>query len=269
MAINAVDFKFTQAGLELMADREGYDVVLDITHVSIGESKYLVTLDETSLVSERLKNEIGYSEKPENTSEIKLTTTFIAKDDEGFWCNEIGIWDHDVLVAIYSYTGKEDGLAYISDSIETILSFTLVVSNADAVNVTVSSDGDALLRVMQAHIDNSDAHPQYAQKVDLEGWIAEHEAAENPHPHYVLKAKISDSTTSKSSDTVASSLAVHEASNSLGLIKSNNAVMYSPNKITESVEIPEDANAMLIGPEVTIPEGVEVSVPESSTLTIY
>lgn len=83
-----------------------------------------------------------------------------------------------------------------------------------------------------------------------------------------LDSRISDAINSDSQTDIASSLAAKKAANSLGAIKAIGSIMYSPKTITESTVIPEDANAQMVGPDITIPEGVEVSVPASSCLTI-
>lgn len=83
-----------------------------------------------------------------------------------------------------------------------------------------------------------------------------------------LDARLSNSITSDSEENVASSLAAKKAAHSLGSITAINEIECSPNTISESISVPENTNAMLIGPEITIPVGVEISVPTTSCLTI-
>ena len=79
---------------------------------------------------------------------------------------------------------------------------------------------------------------------------------------------LSNSISSTEEKKVASSLAAKLASESLGKTKSLGIINYQPKAINSSETIPDNMNAEIIGPKITIADGVTVTVGDNSTLTV-
>ena len=112
------------------------------------------------------------------------------------------------------------------------------------------------------------AHITYIERLEGGFDLTGHQNHPDPHPKYVKKESISNSIISDSEDKVASSLSVKVASQSLGQIKSNGLIAFSPKVISKSEVIPDNVNATIIGPKITIARGVSITVGQNSILTI-
>lgn len=84
-----------------------------------------------------------------------------------------------------------------------------------------------------------------------------------PTLNTALPAQEGNSTYNVTVDNLANTLATAEP------FMNVSANFYSNPKVyTESIEIPQNSNALIIGPTISLGQGVTISVPENSVLTI-
>jgi len=113
----------TQAGLKLAAMRNNQHLSLNITHASFGTAKYNPDGNEKALKREFLRIGVASAVKI-NDKTIQMRFVLQASPGHGFWVNEIGFWDNETLFAVHSSTAARAGLVYISDLVETTISFS-------------------------------------------------------------------------------------------------------------------------------------------------
>lgn len=84
-----------------------------------------------------------------------------------------------------------------------------------------------------------------------------------PTLNTALPAQEGNSTYNVTVDNLANTLATAEP------FMNVSANFYSnPQVYTESIEIPQNTNALIIGPTITLASGVTITVPQNSVLTI-
>lgn len=84
-----------------------------------------------------------------------------------------------------------------------------------------------------------------------------------PTLNTALPAQEGSSTYNVTVDNLANTLATAEP------FMNVSANFYSnPQVYTESIQIPQNSNALIIGPTITLASGVTISVPQNSVLTI-
>lgn len=238
MAVNQINTPpiITKAGVKLATMRNNQHLSLNVTHASFGTSKYNPTGNETALKTQRLKVGILSSVKI-NDKTIQMRIVVKAAKNQGFWCNEVGFWDGNVLFAIYSATNIEgDGLIFISDKIETTISFSLALEAmpVDRIDVQIMQDVDKLTQIMSLHENEDNPHPQYAP-LDLSD-ETESTKSINGHTHKLPIAsllkrgitKLSSVTNSSSETEAATPKAVKTVKDQLDSISRNQA-NYIPN----------------------------------------
>lgn len=166
MAVNKITTPpiITKAGVKLATMRNNQHLSLNITHASFGTSKYNPTGNETALKAQRLKVGISSSVKI-NDKTIQMRIVVKAAKNQEFWCNEVGFWDGNVLFAVYSSANIEgNGLIFISDKIETTISFSLALEAmpVERIDVQIMQDVDKLTQIMSLHENEDNPHPQYS-----------------------------------------------------------------------------------------------------------
>jgi len=84
-----------------------------------------------------------------------------------------------------------------------------------------------------------------------------------PTLNTALPAQEGNSTYNVTVDNLANTLATAEP------FMNVSANFYSnPQTISENIQIPQNSNAIMIGPIITLPSGFTISIPENSVLTI-
>lgn len=84
-----------------------------------------------------------------------------------------------------------------------------------------------------------------------------------PTLNTALPAQEGNTTYNVTVDNLANTLATAEP------FMNVSANFYSnPQVYTESIEIPQNTNALIVGPTITLANGATISVPENSVLTI-
>lgn len=162
----------TQAGLKLAAMRNNQHLSLNITHASFGTAKYNPDGNEKALKREFLRIGVASAVKI-NDKTIQMRFVLQASPGHGFWVNEIGFWDNETLFAVHSSTAARAGLVYISDLVETTISFSLSLEAMpiDRVDVVISQDVDKVTQLIIQHEGLTNPHPQYATKIELNGKV--------------------------------------------------------------------------------------------------
>lgn len=84
-----------------------------------------------------------------------------------------------------------------------------------------------------------------------------------PTLNTALPAQEGNSTYNVTVDNLANTLATAEP-----FINVSANFYSNPQVYTESIEIPQNSNALIIGPTITLASGVTISIPENSVLTI-
>lgn len=84
-----------------------------------------------------------------------------------------------------------------------------------------------------------------------------------PTLNTALPAQEGNSTYNVTVDNLANTLATAEP-----FINVSANFYSNPQVYTESIEIPQNSNALIIGPTITLASGVTITVPQNSVLTI-
>ncbi|RZN67903.1 hypothetical protein EIG77_11690, partial [Avibacterium paragallinarum] len=164
---------------------------LTITHAAFGTEKYRPTGEETSLKQERLRVGIASAVRLDEKT-IQMRFVVKAEQDEGFWCNEIGFWANNTLIAVYSSDEiKGEGLIFISDKVETTISFSLALEAmpVERIDVQIMQDQDKLIQLINQHENEDNPHPQYTpQQITA---TSQNAVEETGHSHEIDKASTS------------------------------------------------------------------------------
>lgn len=165
-----IAFKITTAGEAAAIAADSNALQLQITHVALGAGAYNPTGAETALVDRREKAVISAGGVPA-AGQLSLAATFSTYAGAAYNMGEIGLYAGDpdaggVLFAVASQSGVT--LAVRNSSIAYTPQFTIAVSGVPSGSVTVVVDSEGGVSA---------------------ALIAEHLAAANPHPQYVLVAE--------------------------------------------------------------------------------
>ncbi len=110
----------------------------------------------------------------------------------GFYWRELGIFaeDPDLGEILYCY-GNAGALAeYIPagggpDVIEKVITVIVLIGQASSVSAVLDQSlAWATQQDLEDHIEDAEAHPQYAKITDLSAGLTAHEEAADPHPQY-------------------------------------------------------------------------------------
>ncbi|WP_278650962.1 pyocin knob domain-containing protein, partial [Rodentibacter pneumotropicus] len=238
MAANQINTPpmITKAGLRLATMRNNQHLSLNITHASFGTSKYNTTGNETALKQERLRVGIASSTKL-NDKTIQMRIIAKAEQGRGFWCNEIGFWDGNTLFAIYSSARiNGEGLIFISDKVETTISFSLALDSmpVESITVQIMQDADRLSQMLSTHENADNPHPQYSPLTITESTTNQRNLT--GHSHEIAKAtlqqagivQLNSATNSTSETQAATPKAVKTVKDQLDSVQRNQA-NYIPN----------------------------------------
>ncbi|RZN55108.1 tail fiber protein, partial [Avibacterium paragallinarum] len=193
MAVNQINSPptITKAGLKLATMNNNQHLSLTITHAAFGTEKYRPTGEETSLKQERLRVGIASAVRLDEKT-IQMRFVIKAEQDEGFWCNEIGFWANNTLIAVYSSDEiKGEGLIFISDKVETTISFSLALEAmpVERIDVQIMQDQDKLIQLINQHENEDNPHPQYTPKTLTA--TSQNAVEETGHSHEIDKASTS------------------------------------------------------------------------------
>ena len=162
MAANtkSIIFKITEAGKQSALQASGDDtkILIDLTHVAVGKSKYTPTGGETALKNEVGRSDIVSGEVVGNT--LRFTSTMYADDITPMY--EMGIFTKTgVLFAVAA--SSTDPLVTLYPNIAFVTEFGVAIDDMDAGNITVSTDPNNSLStvLMQNHVAATNPHPQY------------------------------------------------------------------------------------------------------------
>ena len=122
---------WTQAGLDAAINADGQNLKLEITHISAGSESYEPSVLQTALRDEKQRVPIADGDKLSRT-QIQLAAIF--DGDLQYEVNEIGFWQNDLLVAVFSVPGER--LNYKSATAQWVELFTLDISALPADTVT-------------------------------------------------------------------------------------------------------------------------------------
>ena len=226
----------TDAGIAASIKAGELGVSYKITHIAIGLEGYIPTADQTELKNEVAREELSRGAVPA-LGQLHFEAVF--SDKKAFEGKEIGYFLEDgTLFAVDSRDGEIMSLKQ-SNTIITE-AFELNLADSTIQNITVELMGMPYATEEVAGIVKIATNAE----VDLG------------------ESDISVVTPKKLKP------AVKNASRSLGSIKSNGLIAFSPNVISKSEAIPDNMNATIIGPKITIASGVSITVGQNSILTI-
>ena len=162
MAANtkSIIFKITEAGKQSALQASGDDtkILIDLTHVAVGKSKYTPTGGETSLKNEVGRSDIVSGEVVGNT--LRFTSTMYADDITPVY--EMGIFTKTgVLFAVAA--SSTDPLVTLYPNIAFVAAFGVAIDDIGKGSITVSTDPNNSLAtvLMQNHVAATNPHPQY------------------------------------------------------------------------------------------------------------
>lgn len=162
MAANtkSIIFKITEAGKQSALQASGDDtkILIDLTHVAVGKSKYLPTGNETALKNEVTRTDIVSGEVVGNT--LRFTSTVYVDDIVPVY--EMGIFTKTgVLFAVVA--SNTDPLVTLYPNIAFVTSFGVSIDDLSKGTITVSTDPNNSLAtaLMQNHVAATNPHPQY------------------------------------------------------------------------------------------------------------
>lgn len=162
MAANtkSIIFKITEAGKQSALQASGDDtkILIDLTHVAVGKSKYLPTGNETALKNEVTRTDIVSGEVVGNT--LRFTSTVYVDDIVPVY--EMGIFTKTgVLFAVVA--SNTDPLVTLYPNIAFVTSFGVSIDDLSKGTIMVSTDPNNSLAtaLMQNHVAATNPHPQY------------------------------------------------------------------------------------------------------------
>ncbi|WP_352309070.1 hypothetical protein [Psychrobacter sp. W2-37-MNA-CIBAN-0211] len=153
-------FKTTEAGKQaaLQALNDSTKILIDLTHVAVGRSKYTPTGNETSLKNEAVRSDIVSGEVVDNT--LRFSSTIYASEVTPVY--EMGILTRTgVLFAVAA--SNTTPLVTVYPDIAFVASFGISINDINAGSITVSTDIDSNIApvLMQNHLATPNPHPQY------------------------------------------------------------------------------------------------------------
>lgn len=226
----------TDAGIAASIQASELGVSYKITHVGMGASGYVPSHNQTSLRDEIARRPITQGSVPE-LGQLHFEVLF--DGDVEYEAREIGYFlDDGTLFAVDSRNGGIISIKRANTVITEVFDLTLSGSKINTITVEIIGAANATERV--AGIAKIATHKQVA--------IGENDS------DFITPLKLA--------------VEVDGASRKLGVIKSNGLIAFSPNVISKSEVIPDNMNATIIGPKITIASGVSVIVGQDSTLTI-
>lgn len=152
--------KITSAGKQSALQASGDDtkILIDLTHVAVGSSRYTPSGGEVSLANEVGRSDIVSGEVVGDT--LRFTSTM--HTDEVTPVYEMGVFTKTgVLFAVAA--SSTDPLVTLYPNIAFVVAFGITITDIDTGSVTVNVDPNASLAtaVMQNHLAATDPHPQY------------------------------------------------------------------------------------------------------------
>lgn len=231
----------TAIGEAKIANATALGTKVNIAELAVGDGNGSIPTPvrtQTALVNEVRRAPLNSIDIDESNANYIICEQVIPESIGGFTIREIGIYDDEgYLLAVGNFPETYKPILEEGSGRTQVIRCVLMVTSTDAVDL----------------------------KIDPSIVLATREYVEQ---HFLAKSALSNSIISDNEEDVASSLAAKKAAHSLGSITATNEMACSPNTISESISTPENTNAMLIGPEITLPAGVDITVPASSCLTI-
>ncbi|MDD9154958.1 hypothetical protein PVK64_01965 [Aliivibrio sp. S4TY2] len=226
----------TDAGIAAATAAGDLGVSYKIAYISVGTEGYIPTAGQTALKNEVAREPLSRGADM-GQGQLHGEAVFAGKDE--FEGKELGYHLEDgTLFAVDSRNGE----------VISIKRKNSVVTEAFELNLSASSVANITVEIMGA--------PYATEIVAGIAKIATHEqvASGDNDSNFITPLKLA--------------VEVDGASRKLGAIKSNGLIAFSPNVISKSEVIPDNMNATIIGPKITIASGVSVTVGQNSTLTI-
>lgn len=175
----------TEIGAAKLASAAALGVPLKITHMAVGDGGGVLptpSAQQTALVAEKRRAALNmlYID-PQNSSQI-IAEQVIPETEGGWWIREVGLFDETgALIAVgncpESYKPK---LAEGSGRTQTVR-MVLITSSTD--NITLKID-PAVVLATRKYVDDK----VLELKVYVDGLMAKHIAANDPHTQYAPKA---------------------------------------------------------------------------------
>ncbi|MEZ8115175.1 phage tail protein [Vibrio splendidus] len=226
----------TDAGIAASIRAGNLGISYHISEMSIGTQGYTPTADQTALRHEVQRKAITRSELI-GLSLLHFETVW--DGDEAFIGKELGYWlDDGTLFAVDSREG--DVITYKQkDTVVTeVCELNLAASSIE--NITVEFVGTPQATEERAGI----------AEIATQSEVDEGDSDKRFVTPKKLKAPLV------------------RASHTLGQSKSLGVIRYQPKTINANETIPDNVNADVIGPSITIADGVTVVVGENSILTV-
>lgn len=226
----------TDAGIAASIKAGELGVSYKITHIGIGRDGYIPSAGQTALKNEIVKKTITRGAVP---APGQLHFEVVFDDDSEYEVKEIGYYlEGGTLFAVDSRDGEIMSLKRTNTVITE--AFKLNLAGSSIKNITVGIMGTPYASESVAGI----------AKIATGGQAAAGEDDLTIITPAKLKPEIVD------------------AKKTLGLIRATGVVAYAPQVISESEIIPENVNAMIIGPNVDLAAGKMVTILNNSTLTL-
>lgn len=202
----------TNRGRALQAKAQ-LGAALQFTRMGLGDGE----LGGSSIVNlTALKHEVKSltlsSFKLLNDGKAKIGTVLSNQDiASGFYWRELGIFalDPDLGEILYCY-GNAGALAeYIpagggAEVIEKVINVIVLVGQASNISAVLDESlAWATQQDLEDHIEDAEAHPQYAKITDLSAGLTAHEEAADPHPQYAAGSDLVAHLAETATETLA------------------------------------------------------------------
>ncbi|RLL19003.1 hypothetical protein D9K81_14700 [Acinetobacter chengduensis] len=187
---NPIEFIVTNAGRDAFFDAKAKGIKLLISKIGLGSGQYQPAVTRTALSAEFTQKTISAGGIELESFALRFTVIMSYSAEKNV--SEVGLYtDKGVLFAVASQPTGSYFRLY--PGIDFVASMGLLLKSEDlAKNITVVSDGTAgqALQVMNAHLAETDPHPQY--KEFSRQLMREHLADEDPHPQYAKKSYLAE-----------------------------------------------------------------------------
>lgn len=135
-------FTLTTAARAAVLDSRNKGLQLSLTHMAIGDARYVPSPAQTVLRSERMRLVIGEGLVSDDRLQLDLVTAFSGVAE--FWVREVGVYAGDLLAFVWSDPADTAFIAYKNAGVDFVLGVGLALPDLPAGSVTVVDSGQAL-----------------------------------------------------------------------------------------------------------------------------
>lgn len=138
---NILNPTITRAALRLSLNNRNTGLeVFELTHITLGDTGFAVTGDETAIPGEKMRATIADATRVQFNT-VMLRALFADKELPGFWVRSVGFWAGDMLFAVWSH--PTETLLFKSPKSDLVFSHHLELAQIPPEQITVNVNREA------------------------------------------------------------------------------------------------------------------------------